>query len=153
MAGGALVSGLGIDHMDISDIAFWRKDGSAVVWEDVSGCQPMTGPDGAKSGGGSHDGALLIRIGVDSQFTTVHGQDGDRNIIAKAISELQFLLDALDATYLAGQSRGRCLENGNWGRCCLEDEHGGDCEFPTEADYANEVRAIEAAARVRLVRG
>lgn len=131
------MSGLGITSMHLGDATFYRADDTSVVWVDADGEAPLPNP-----GGGSRDAALLIQIGVDGQFTTVHGQGGDRNVIAKAISELQFLLEALDATYLAGQARGTCLDHGDWGRCTLDDEHDGEHAFPTQQQYEATQRLI-----------
>lgn len=53
--------------------------------------------------------------------------------IALAISELAVLLERLNTIHPAEQSRGRCLAQGDWGRCYSSVGHDGDHDFPSEA--------------------
>lgn len=117
------------EHTHITDITFYRDDSSGVVWVDRSGDLPFT-----EGGNRGEIASLRIEVGVDGFYTIVEHQQADRAALGKVISDLQYLVERLDAVYLPDEPRGRCLEFGDWGRC--HGSHGHDeHNFPTEEDW------------------
>lgn len=64
------------------------------------------------------------------------GQTGDLRAIERAIVALQRLHSGLEQCYPADLRRaGRCMEQGDWGRCHGRDGHDGQHQLPTEGDW------------------
>lgn len=116
----------------ISDVTFYRDNGGPLVWADHQAHEALP-----RIGGGSREGALLVQMLVDGDITVVHHDCMDRVMLERVISDLGEILEGLDAMYPAGQSRGRCLSYGDWGRCWDKAGHTADHSYPKPpADYA-----------------
>ena len=84
---------------------------------------------------GSREAAILVELDVDGDIDLIHAdlcQTGDKRAITRAIVGLQRTLTALEDMYPEGWAPvGRCMGQGDWGRCYDRDGHKGAHKFPT----------------------
>jgi len=99
---------------------------------------------------GDHLGQLLITLGVDGYYNTVHAylsQGAMVPVLNEAIRTLTLIRDAAARLPMAP---GRCMKYGDTGRCRAQ--QGEPCVFPTEAEMYAEIDASAARRRLRAAR-
>ena len=83
-------------------------------------------------------GVIAVVLDVDSEmdmvFSDLHGT-GHLVGLDRAIQALREIRAGLAALSQGHDDPGRCLVTGGWGGCDDVHGHGGDHQFPTEADW------------------
>ncbi|MFA6298786.1 MAG: hypothetical protein WC642_06450 [Nocardioides sp.] len=123
----------------IDDLTFNLSDLHQVTWENSASLLDCPG-------GGSDEGRLLFRLSVDGQMDVIYGdlgQTGDLAALDRAIAAMQHIRDGLADLYRGRNEPGRCLEQGDGGRCYGSHGHTDEHDFPSLA----QARALMHARR------
>lgn len=125
-----------------------RADGVGVLYEGH-------GTEAEKLEYASDDARLVIRLGLDGEWDKVDvdtGTAADVDVLERALSALTRVRAELLRMYGDEMPTGRCLTQGETGRCKERSRHSGDHNFPTDEEMKAEVKRHLNLVRARRKR-
>lgn len=124
--GDTKVTALRLDYSDP-----YAQPADAVVWSDDD--ERLSRIMAEEPPGYGGDGALLVRLSVDGAWDQVDADLGSTDQVEaldRAIVALTRTRDVLAG--VPGRALGRCMAQGDWGRCYSRTGHDGGHDFPAE---------------------